>query len=369
MTTQLVLPAITSVLALVLGAALFDQWRERRQGFQLLWAVGMLFYGVASGCEALAAAGGWNEGLYRTWYLTGAMWTAGWLGLGTAFLLSKTRFGYTFAFCLLLAGVFTVLTQRRYDYEGSGSAPVLYLIVAIVLALAVAIETYFQNDRWPTLAAAAVGGATILSGVLMATVSLAPPGYHVDAAGIPTGELFPGTIRLLTPFLNVTGGLALAFGALFSAYVFMPKRRVLDYSLDPGQPGDQFLFNLLISPVAIAVNFAASLPGAVRALLARRIHSRVPATILIATGGFLASGGDTLNRFGVTDFFQWGKFLAVLFLLAGFLVSIEAFREFRVPFTTIRIGGRRHEHGPRDALPDTPVASGAASIRPAEGGR
>jgi hypothetical protein len=342
-TTQLVLPAITSVLALVLGAALFDQWRERRQGFQLLWAVGMLFYGVASGCEALAAAGGWNEGLYRTWYLTGAMWTAGWLGLGTAFLLSKTRFGYTFAFCLLLAGVFTVLTQRRYDYEGSGSAPVLYLIVAIVLALAVAIETYFQNDRWPTLAAAAVGGATILSGVLMATVSLAPPGYHVDAAGIPTGELFPGTIRLLTPFLNVTGGLALAFGALFSAYVFMPKRRVLD--------------------------FAASLPGAVRALLARRIHSRVPATILIATGGFLASGGDTLNRFGVTDFFQWGKFLAVLFLLAGFLVSIEAFREFRVPFTKIRIGGRRHEHGPRDALPDTPVASGAASIRPAEGGR
>ena len=34
--------------------------------------------------EALAGAGGWNEALYRTWYLTGAVWTAGWLGLGTA---------------------------------------------------------------------------------------------------------------------------------------------------------------------------------------------------------------------------------------------------------------------------------------------
>ena len=42
----------------------------------------------------------------------------------------------------------------------------------------------------------------------------------------------------------------------------MPKRRVLGYSLDPGQPGDQILFNLLIAPIAIAVNFFASLPAA-----------------------------------------------------------------------------------------------------------
>ena len=362
MNLVLILPAVTSILALVLAVALFDQWRERRQTFQLLWATGMLFYGIASGCEALAALNSWSEPLYRTWYLTGALWTAGWLGLGTAFLLAKTRFGYTFAFCLLLAGVFTVLTQRRYGYEGSGYAAPLYLIAALVLALAVFVETYFQNERWPSLAAGAVIGATGFSAILMATVSLPAPGYHVDAAGIPTGELFPGTIRLLTPFLNVTGGLALAFGALFSAYVFMPKRRVLPYSLDPNQPGDQFLFNLLISPVAIAVNFVASLPGAVRALLAGRIHSRVPATILIAIGGFMASGGDTLNRFGVTDYFQWGKFLAVLFLLAGFLVSIEAFREIRVPFTSIRLTRGRRERGP--ASGDVPIAPGSAPARP-----
>ena len=85
------LPAATSVLALVFSLALFDQWRERRQTFQLVWAAGMLFYGVASGCEAIGAASGWNEALYRTWYLTGAIWTAGWLGLGTAFLLGRSR--------------------------------------------------------------------------------------------------------------------------------------------------------------------------------------------------------------------------------------------------------------------------------------
>ena len=96
--------ALTSLLAFVMALALLDQWRERRRPFQLVWAAGMLFYGIASGCEAIGATSGWNELLYRTWYLTGAMWTAGWLGLGTTFLLSRTRFGYTFAVCLLLAG-------------------------------------------------------------------------------------------------------------------------------------------------------------------------------------------------------------------------------------------------------------------------
>jgi hypothetical protein len=360
------LPGATSVLALVFAVALFDQWRERRQGFQLIWAIGMAFFGIASGCEAIAAASGWSETLYRTWYLTGAVWTAGWLGLGTAFLLGRTRFGYTFAVCLLLAGVFTLLTQRKFNYAGSGSAPVVYLIGALVLAVAVAVETYFQNERWPVLAAGAVIGATGLSLILMLTVTLPAPGYALDpATGVPTGDLFPGTIRLLTPFLNITGGLALAFGALFSAYMFMPKKRVLAYSLDPNQAGDQFLFNLLISPVAIVVNFVASLPGAVRALVTGRLHSRVPATILIALGGFLASGGDALNRFGVTNYFQVGKFLALVLILIGFLISIEAFREIRVPFTSIVLRAGRQERvaAPKDGE-EAPIGSAAPDHAP-----
>jgi len=343
---SVLLPAATSLIALFFALALLDQWRERRQPFQLIWALGMTFFGIASGCEALAAAAGWNEPLYRTWYLTGAVWTAGWLGLGTAFLLGRTRFGYAFAFSLFLAGLFTLLTQRRYDYPGAGSTPILYFIGAGVLALAVAMETYFQNERWPRLAALAVVGATVLSVGLMLATTLPPPGYAVDpATGVPTAELFPGSLRLLTPFLNVTGGLSLALGAIFSAYVFMPKRRVLEYSLDPNQKGDEFLFNLLIAPIAITVNLVASLPGAVRALLTGKLHSRVPATILIAIGAFMASSGDTLLRFGITEFFQVGKLLAVVFLFLGFLVSVEAFAQFRIPFTGIVLGGRRREPG------------------------
>ena len=346
MDTNVVIPAVTAVLAGVFALLLVDQWRVRRRGYQLIWALGMAFYALAVGCEAIAAAAGWSEPLYQLWYLTGAVWTAGWLGLGTAFLLGRTRFGFGFALCLFLAGLFTFLTARRNPeiYADASTVAMLYFLVAGVLALAVAVETYFQNWRWPWMALAAVGGATLLSIVLMAMATLPAPGYSLDpVTGVPTAAILPPQLRLLTPFLNVTGAFALILGALFSAYVFMPKRRVLAYSLDPGQPGDQFLFNLLIAPIAITVNFVASLPDAVRALLTGRINSRVPATLLIALGAFIPALTDSLNRFGSTEWYQLGKLLGALLLLAGFLVSTETFGEIRVPFTGIVLRGARSE--------------------------
>jgi hypothetical protein len=340
------LPGLTALFALVFAIALLDQWRERRRAYQLVWAVGMLFFAIAAGCEALAAIGTWNGLLYRTWYLTGAVWTAGWLGLGTAFLLGRTRFGYGFALSLFFAGLFTFLTPRRSptEYADAGLFPVIYLVVALALALAVAVETYFQNDRWPWMAAIAVVGATLLSIALMVVAVVPEPGYALDPlTHVPVGRGLPGNIRLLTPFMNVTGSFALILGALFSAYVFMPKRRVLSYSLDPGQSGDHFLFNLVIAPVAITVNFICSLPRALRELFAGRLHSRVPATLLIAIGAFIPAVTDSLNRFGSTELYQLGKFLSVILLFGGFLVSVETFRQIRVPFTHVVLRGARRE--------------------------
>jgi hypothetical protein len=340
------LPAITALLALVFAAALFDQWRDRRHAYQLVWAVGMLFYGIAAGVEAVAQFAGWSELLYRTWFLVGGVWLVGWLGLGTAFLLGRTRFGYGFALCIFLAGLFTFLTPRRSptEYADAGLLPLIYFIVAAALAVMIVIETYFTNERWPWFAAVAVVGVTILSAVLMAVTALPAPGYLVAAgSNAPDASLFPSSLRLLTPFMNVTGAFSLLLGALFSAYVFMPKRRVLNYSLDPEQPGEQFLFNLLISPVAITVNFLASLPGALGAILARRIHSRVPATLLIAIGAFIPTVTDSLYRLGSPELYEAGHLLGVLFIFAGFLFSVEVFREIRVPFTGRTLRAARQE--------------------------
>jgi hypothetical protein len=357
------LPTLTSLLSFVFALMLLDQWRARRQGFQLVWAIGMLFYGLGAGAEAVAEIGGWSEPVYRVWYLTGAVWTAAWLGLGTAFLLGKTRFGYTYAVLLLFSGLIALMIRNSPSYAGAGPLPVLYLIGTVILALAIGVETYFQNDTWPRFAAGAIVSVTLLSVVLMVlTPPLPAPGYALSpTTGQPIGDAMPGYLRLLTPVMNIPGAGALLFGAIFSTYMFMPKKRVLPYSLDPNQPGDQFLFNLLIAPVAIIVNLLVSLPGAARDLVAGRLHSRVPATILIALGAFFPTLTDSLNRAGSTQLFQLGKFLGVVFLFGGFLVSVEVFREIRIPFTDIRLATASRERARRR---DREVAQTAAPGQP-----
>ena len=364
---SIAIPAVTALLALVFAILLVDQWRDRRHGFQLVWAVGMLCFTVGSGAEALAAAGGWTEPLYRAWYLGGAVLTAAWLGLGTAFLLGRTRFGYTYATLLLLSGLVALMIRNSPTYAGAGPLPYLYLLGAVVLAVAIFAASYFASDVWPRFAAAAIIAVTVLATVLtIGMPALAAPGYALSpATGQPVGDAMPGYLRLLTPVMNIPGALSLLLGAVFSAYVFMPKRRVLPYSLDPTQPGDQFLFNLLIAPVAIAVNLAASLPAAARELVAGRLHSRVPATILIALGAFFPTLTDSLNRAGSTELFALGKLAGVVFLLLGFLVSSEVFRDVRIPFTAIRLGSAWRERARRrDAVAAADV--GAAPLVPVE---
>jgi len=331
---NVVLPLCSSLLSFVFFVFLIDQWLERRRAYQLIWALGMLWYALSAGTEFLGGAFGWSEPLYRAWYLIGAVWVAGWLGLGTVYLLQRTRFGYAFAASAALAGLFTFLAWRRYDYPDSGSSAYVYLVLSVVLAVAIAIETWRGRDRWANLAGAAIVVGSVVSLVMVVTAAIPAPGYAIDpATQIPTGELLPGYLRLLTPLFNVTGAFALTLGALYSAYMFMPKTRLIRYHITRADGPLRFLANLAIAPVAITVNFIVSVPGAVRDLLLGRLPSRVPATILIAIGGLIPAITSGANRFGATSAFFVGELLGVVFLFAGFLVSIEVFREIRIPFT------------------------------------
>jgi hypothetical protein len=294
---NVLLPLLSSALCFVFALFLLDQWLERRRPYQLVWMLGMVWYGIAAGTEFLGESLGWSEPLYRAWYLFGAVFVAAWLGLGTMLLLGRTRFGYAAAFSVLLAGVFTVLSQVRQQYPDTGLVPYVAFAIAAVGAVLIAIETYRGTGRWARIAAALIIGGSILAVPMVLLAPIPPPGYALDASGIPVGTAMPGSVRLLTPLFNITGGFALVFGALYSVLV---------------------------------------------AVRNRRLDSRVPATILIALGGFVPSMTSGLTRFGITETFYLGELLGVVFLFAGFLVSIEVFREIRVPFTH-RVLYARHE--------------------------
>jgi hypothetical protein len=309
------LPLLSALLSLVFAAMVFDQWLQRRHNFQLVWSIGLLFYGIATGCEFLGGAFGWNPGLYRTWYLVGAFLVPAYLGVGTLYLLNKTRFGYFVAASVALGGLFSLLATSKY--AGSSTAGYVALAAALVAGAAIALTTWRRRERQGHVAMAFLVAGTLVVAVLVLSARLS--GVAIDATThAPLASGFPGYLRVSSVPFNAGGGLALVFGALYSAYIYMPKKRAVEARL---------------GIVAIVVNFFVSLPGAVTALLRGKLNSRVPATILIAIGALIPGVTSSLNRFGVTWSFFLGEFLGLVLIFAGFLVSEEVFRNIRLGTT------------------------------------
>ena len=319
---NIVLPLGSSVLSFVFAALVFDQWWQRHHSFQLVWAVGLLWYGISAGTEFLGGAFGWTEGLYRAWYLIGAFFVAAYLGAGTIYLLAKTRFGYFAGVTVLIGGVLSLLFSHldvkgtaTPIYPGAATAGTIAFVIAAAGGIAIIAATAVRRPLAAHIAMAVLVVGSAAVAYMTITAPLPAPGWAVDpTTHVPVGNGYPGYLRVLTGPFNIAGALCLVFGAIYSAYVYMPKRRVL-----PARLG----------VLAIIPNFFASLPGAIKALLRGELNSRVPATLLIALGAFIPGVTSGLNRFGVTWSFYLGEFLGVVLIFAGFLISEEVFRTFR----------------------------------------
>ena len=340
MDLNVVLPFLSSALSFAFAALVGDQWVRRRQPYQLVWTIGLLWYGISAGTEFIGSAFGWNEPLYRTWYLVGAFGVAAYLGLGTVYLLNRTRFGYFVAVSFALAGLFSYLTSVKYAREGAPASDASVIVVvaaALVAGVLVAAITRYRRQWMAHATALILVVATVAVTWATLTVPVAAPGYAIDEIGIPVGSAMPSDLRIFTPPFNIVGAFALVFGAVYSAYIFMPKTRVM--RITTGIP----VVGSIGRGVAVVVNFVASLPAAWRALRAGTLNSRVPATILIALGGFIPGWTSGLNRFGVTWSFFIGELVGVVLIFLGFLVSIEVFSDLRLPFTHIVLRRRERD--------------------------
>src|SRR5437899_4136662 len=125
-----------------------DQWVQRRHSFQLVWAIGLIWYGIAAGTEFLGGAFGWSAPLYRTWYLIGAFFVAAYLGAGTIYLLSKTRFGYFAGATVLIGGLLSLLFSHANAkgsdvplYQGATTSGTLAFVIAAVGGIAIIAAT------------------------------------------------------------------------------------------------------------------------------------------------------------------------------------------------------------------------------------
>jgi hypothetical protein len=215
---------LTTLIALVFAGAVFERYRERGGNHLLFWSLGAFLYGVGALAETILSVG-FSPFALRAWYLAGAMLTAPWLGQGTVALLVRRR-------------------------------PVAPVLSAILLAVSLFAFELIRTAQFDPLAGAS---------------------YEIS---LPASDQYRailernGVVVALTILLNIYGTVALAGGAIYSAYLFWRKR-----------------------------------------VLAHRMYGNV----LIAVGALLPASGGTSVAFGFVDWHSLSLLLGVIFLYAGYL--------------------------------------------------
>jgi hypothetical protein len=119
---DVLLPFAAAVLSLRLAAGLARRWRGTRSPELLAWALSLVSFAAASGALAWAAAAGWDDRVFRVYYLFGGLLTAALLGAGS----------------LLRAGV-----------RLAGPVALLYGGLAVGLALAMTVDPAIAGDEIP----------------------------------------------------------------------------------------------------------------------------------------------------------------------------------------------------------------------------
>jgi hypothetical protein len=72
-----------ALIALRLAGLLARKWRSRPEPRLALWSAGLAAYALGAAAIAWGAAAGWNEGVFRAYYLFGGLLTAALLGSGS----------------------------------------------------------------------------------------------------------------------------------------------------------------------------------------------------------------------------------------------------------------------------------------------
>ena len=97
------IPVATTIVASFFATVVLRRYRERGGTHLLWWGVGLVLYGVGTLTESLTTIFGWNEWVFRAWYITGALCGGAPLAQGTVYLLLRRRTAHVLSVLLVSA--------------------------------------------------------------------------------------------------------------------------------------------------------------------------------------------------------------------------------------------------------------------------
>ncbi len=226
-----VFPLVAAVVAFVFAGSLARRFAARRQGYQLVWAIALLMYGVASLAVVIGALRGWSELAFEAYWAFGAVLNVPFLAVGELQLLLKrgsVHLGLYLVLILVTAYALSVLGSASLDGAalaarlpsgkhvfGDGSAahrlPQLISIPSYLVLLGGALWSAWRMRGRPELrdrflgTLLIAGGATLIAGFGSAFAALGNlAGFSISlCAGISV--MFLGFLRASRPALATTG--------------------------------------------------------------------------------------------------------------------------------------------------------------------
>ena len=113
-----IVPLGAAVVSATFASLLARQWLTRHRPHQLAWTVALTMFTLATLATAEGVRAGWTPGLFRMYYLFGAMINVPFLAAGTVYLLAKRRWiGHASAAVVVVAAAYgtAVLLGARLD--------------------------------------------------------------------------------------------------------------------------------------------------------------------------------------------------------------------------------------------------------------
>jgi hypothetical protein len=222
------IPYFSTIVTFAFVLAVYNRYRQRGGTHLLLWAIGLFFYGLGTLSEVILGLT-FNAFVLKIWYLTGAMLTAAWLGLGSVHLLIR---------------------------KGNTVKITTWILIVV----------------------------SVLSFIL---VLLAPTLSATFNTSLPVSEQYKDILTrsdltiLFTILLNIYGTLTLVGGAIYSAFLFWRKKVLVN----------RMFGNILIAAGALSPAMGGSLLKA--GLADMLYVSEFVGAILMFIGFMLATSGKS----------------------------------------------------------------------------
>ena len=81
-------PIVTTLVTIPFAYILYTHWRRKPSALYLFWwMLGVVMYGIGTLTESLTTLLGWQEWIFRSWYISGALLGGAPLAQGTIYLL------------------------------------------------------------------------------------------------------------------------------------------------------------------------------------------------------------------------------------------------------------------------------------------